>query len=75
MAILHEKELVLNQSDTQNLLNSVQILRDLANNAQINIASKLGDLGSFGNSIFENQETLEQNVQISATFPNVNSKQ
>jgi len=73
--VLHEKELVLNQSDTKNLLNSVSILRDLANNAQINIASKLGDLGSFGNSIFENKDTIEQNVQISATFPNVNSKQ
>ena len=75
LAILHEKEQVLNQGDTQNLLNAVQILRDLTNNAQINVASKLGDLGSFGNSVFENQETLEQNVQISATFPNVNSKQ
>jgi len=73
--VLHEKELVLNQSDTKNLLNSVSILRDLTNNAQINIASKLGDLGSFGNSIFENKDTIEQNVQISATFPNVNSKQ
>jgi len=73
--VLHEKELVLNQSDTKNLLNSVSILRDLANNAQINVASKLGDLGSFSNSIFENKDTIEQNVQISATFPNVNSKQ
>ena len=75
-AILHEKELVLNQSDTQNLLNSVQILRDLATNAQLGMSSRLSDVEVFRSAVFnENKDTIEQNVQITATFPNVNSKQ
>lgn len=75
-AILHEKELVLNQSDTQNLLNSVQILRDLATNAQLGMSSRLSDVEVFRSAVFNgNKDTIEQNVQITATFPNVNSKQ
>ena len=75
-AILHEKELVLNQSDTQNLLNSVQILRDLATNAQLGMSSRLSDVEVFRSAVFNgDKETIEQNVQITATFPNVNSKQ
>jgi len=57
-------------------LNSVQILRDLATNAQLGISSKLSDVEVFRSSMFnENKDTIEQNVQITATFPNVNSKQ
>ena len=75
-AILHEKELVLNQSDTQNLLNSVQILRDLATNAQLGMSSRLSDVEVFRSAVFNgDKDTIEQNVQITATFPNVNSKQ
>ena len=75
-AILHEKELVLNQSDTQNLLNSVQILRDLATNAQLGMSSRLSDVEVLRSAVFNgDKETIEQNVQITATFPNVNSKQ
>ena len=75
LALLHQKELVLNQEDTQNILDSVTILRQLLSSATGNIASKMFALNN-KNSIMQSLfgEGLEQNVQISATFPNVNSK-
>jgi len=51
-------------------------LRDLATNAQLGMSSRLSDVEVFRSAVFnENKDTIEQNVQITATFPNVNSKQ
>ena len=63
LAILHQKELVLNAEDTKNILASVAMLRNLtnANLSQLNANSISG-----GN-------TLEQNVHIEANFPNVSN--
>lgn len=75
LALLHQKELVLNAQDTKNMLNAVDILRDITNSigetmlnrlAQISTGAK-GILAGFGG------DTLEQNVHIDATFPNVQS--
>ena len=71
LAMLHEKELVLNQEDTKNILNAVQVNRkiaDLMNNIQNNnLASQL--LSKFN----DYTEKLDQNVTITAHFPNVSS--
>lgn len=71
LAMLHEKELVLNQEDTKNILNAVQVNRkiaDLMNNIQNNnLASQL--LSKFN----DHTEKLDQNVTITAHFPNVSS--
>ena len=40
------------------------------------MSSRLSDVEVFRSAVFNgDKETIEQNVQITATFPNVNSKQ
>ena len=73
LAILHEKELVLNKKDTQNILNAVEIARMLAGNAygqMYNLANAFS-LAKI-QSVMAPQQ-LEQNVHIEATFPGVQS--
>jgi hypothetical protein len=80
VAMLHQKELVLNADDTKNILSAVNIVRDIASvfdNLNTNILSRLSGLISgldtsiSGISAFS--DTLEQNVHIEANFPNVQS--
>lgn len=69
LAMLHEKELVLNKDDTENFLNATTILRTL--DLQTGLFSK--GLGSIITPLITNmqQGVLDQNVHIDATFPNV----
>lgn len=74
LGILDEKELILNQSDTANMLSAIQLTREIIN--AIDIGANYASLG-FGNLVAtslrdSNRETLEQNVHITAEFPNVN---
>ena len=75
LAWLHEKELVLNQSDTANMLKAIEMTRYLMSviDAQANQLSQgLGSLQAA--TIHEDrQETLEQHVEIKADFPNVSN--
>ena len=68
-AILHEKEIVLNKNDTKNFLDATAILRT------IDLQSELFSRG-LGNIMIPwisdlKSETLDQNIHIDATFPNV----
>ena len=76
LAMLHEKELVLNKQDTENLLSSVELLDSIIKTIDLQSAnSQLGGLlssPSFGN--LEATETLEQSVTIEANFPNAQSR-
>lgn len=76
LALLHQKELVLNANDTSNILNAVQILRDITDTIGSSILSKMSAITA-NTSIGGNLgETFEQNVHIDANFPNVtNSKE
>ena len=74
IGVLHQKEMVLNAEDTKNILDSVGILRDLMNNAGINMFARLSSLRSDSYNPLSNNESFEQNVHIDATFPNVDSK-
>ena len=66
LAVLHEKELVLNKEDTSNLLKIIEIVRNAIDN---NISTAgFGLLRAAG--VSTNNETLEQNVTITAEFPN-----
>ena len=66
LAVLHEKELVLNKEDTNNLLKIIEIVRNVIDG---NVATAgFGSLRAAG--ISTNNETLEQNVTITAEFPN-----
>lgn len=74
LAILHEKELVLNQNDTQNILSTVSLIRELVNmiDAQAASASLFNLIPT--PSPNPNANTLEQKVEITAEFPNVNDR-
>lgn len=77
MAMLHEKELILNARDTENFLSSIELLDNIVKTIDLQAAnSQLGGLlksPSFGN-LLQQQQTLEQNVKIEASFPNVQNR-
>lgn len=77
LAMLHEKELVLNKTDTAKILSAVELVRniDLFNSSLLDtIEAFMGQ--SFGVDMMRDQPsgTLEQIVQIEANFPNVQDK-
>jgi hypothetical protein len=69
--VLHEKELVLNKQDTENLLNSVEIMRNITNSLGSSILKSMSGLTSNGLDIGNGGEIIEQQVHIDAQFPNV----
>ena len=74
LALLHQKELVLNADDTSNMLNIISMVRDFADSFNSSLLDKLFNLS---NSVFSTigrvgkDSELEQNVHIEATFPGV----
>lgn len=73
LAILHEKELVLNKDDTSNLLNTVDIINKLDKEVVAGLALMLQKAS--GGRFLDNLDTrkIEQDVRIEAHFPNVTS--
>lgn len=73
LAMLHQKEIVLNASDTENILKAVQAVREMT------MQMKAGALSSISSGITNNftpgltGETIQQEVHITAEFPNVES--
>lgn len=69
LAVLHEKEIVLNKEDTQNLLMTVDMVRQIANSIEehaLNWSS-----GTITSPTTDNSNNiLEQTVTITASFPN-----
>lgn len=77
LAMLHEKELILNKQDTENILSAVDMVRRIAS---FN-SSFLDALEIFANERFNSDmmrdtdnNVLEQHVQIEAHFPNVSDR-
>ena len=75
LAMLHEKELVLNSGDTENFLAGMQILDNIIQtidlhtaNTQLGRALQSPGFGGIGT------DTLEQQVTIEANFPSVTSR-
>ena len=64
LALLHQKELVLNSEDTANMLSAIEVLREMQ-----------ADLPQYGNNYIgkvptsSDDKTIEQRVEITATFP------
>ena len=76
IAMLHQKELVLNAKDTENMLNAVDILRAMTDHLGDSIFNRLANIPNGYSNILNqipNTETLEQKVQIEAVFPNVSN--
>ena len=76
LGVLHEKEIILNAKDTKNLLSAVNIVRTMESLLE-SINTNLGTSNILSNTSFNNKNGitgLDQNVYITANFPNVNSK-
>ena len=76
LAMLHEKELILNADDTTNFLASLEVLREIINT--INLHSMNAQLGGLLNTPYQvntdQSQMLEQQVHIEASFPNVQNR-
>ena len=76
LAVLHEKELILNSDDTLNFLNAAEILRRVSDRidleAMTNSVSLAPFMGMLSSPIADN--TLQQQVMIEANFPNVQNR-
>ena len=73
LAYLHQKELVLNASDTENILKAVDIVRQMVQTLKSSAVTDV--FSNITNSISAQPsgETVEQNVHITAEFPAANS--
>lgn len=83
VAMLHQKELVLNKTDTENMLAAVQAIRDFSPELIASIRAKLSAvslasqslmgsrLGSSSPDFSKEPTELAQNVNINADFPGV----
>lgn len=76
LAMLHEKEMVLNKEDTSNLLKTMEFLDNIIKTIDLQATNAaLGGLlssPSFGG--LDQHDVLEQNVKIEASFPNVSNR-
>lgn len=77
LAWLHQKEIVLNQEDSYNILKAVNSVRAMTENLKSGafdaIISRLNDQGSYMIDPNVNSQEIQQQVEINATFPNVKS--
>lgn len=75
LAMLHQKELVLNPADTENMLTAVSIVRDLLKEIDLRAVSAIVGATSLTPGITPAMtQTLEQDVTIHAEFPNVQDR-
>ena len=75
MAILHEKEIVLNKYDTANLLEAVKLQRNLTEklqNAKISASSTINKINETVNNNRVDNSNITQPITIYADFPNAN---
>ena len=72
LALLHQKEIVLNAQDTENLLAAVEMIRDISHMIDLNALSASQGLNSmlYAGTIKDHKDTIEQQVTIHAEFPN-----
>ena len=68
--MLHQKEIVLNAQDTENFLAAIELVREIANKIDLNAASAMTGRAMQSSQIGDHAQTLQQHVEISASFPN-----
>lgn len=75
LALLHEKELILNKTDTENILDAVNIIRSMSQSITSSLVNDLVDLVASWNRLTTNvnssTEKIPQMITIDASFPNV----
>lgn len=74
LAILHEKEIVLNKEDTANILRAVDLVRALNTSMFSQIATLSNSSGAVTTNWNTNSNTVAQTVEIKAEFPNVTDR-
>jgi hypothetical protein len=75
LAVLHQKELVLNAQDTENLLSSVEVLNEILRMIDLqSVSSQIGGLLSSPGFKEIGTQTIEQTVKIEASFPGVQDR-
>ena len=72
LAMLHQKEIVLNAHDTENFLAAIGIVRDISDQIEKNaIAMQYqNQFAAYRGNINTSGDTLQQEVHITAEFPN-----
>lgn len=74
LAMLHQKEIVLNATDTANLLEVVQTVRDMTSQMKGSLLGNIVELMQNNSPVAKDtSDTLQQEVHITAEFPNVES--
>lgn len=76
MAILDKKEIVLNEKDTENFLSAINVVRDISKTIDLNAANASNSFAKLfaAAGIKTPQGQLQQEVHITAEFPNVSDK-
>lgn len=76
LAMLHQKEIVLNAHDTENFLAAVNIVRDIAKTIDLQALSYQHQLAqlSYVNAGRGTPQTVQQEVTIRAEFPNATDR-
>ncbi len=74
LAMLHEKELVLNKEDTQNMLSSIKMVREIASEIDLRSRYTTMPINPIYSTLGTGNDILEQQVHIDASFPNVTDR-
>ena len=74
LAMLHEKELVLNKEDTQNMLSSIKMVREIASEIDLRSRYTTMPVNPIYSTFGTGNDILEQQVHIDASFPNVTDR-
>lgn len=74
LALLHQKELILNATDTENILAAVEAVRAFTDNVKTSLLSNLSTaaLSKYA-ATNSNPQDVNQNIHITAEFPAANS--
>ena len=75
LAWLHEKELILNKNDTENMLKMIELTRAMISTIDAQASQLSQGMGMMSAATYkeDRHEILEQFVEIKADFPNVSS--
>ena len=71
LALLHQKELVLNQEDTANMLAAIDMIRQISSVIDLNAMSSMKGMSAFlsASGVGQGGGNFEQHVEIHASFP------
>ena len=75
LALLHQKELVLNQEDTANMLSAIEMIRQISSMIDLNAMSSMKGLGGMltAGGVGQTMGGIEQHIEIHASFPDANN--